>query len=149
METNYLVLLSLSVLTLISSGVALQCYQCDSNEDDSCPSYVPFDLNINALVDCTSFEARTPGTFCLKITQQSPGWFGWIKQTRRCGSRSDTGVAWGCRWVYENNGVWKEMCYCDDRDGCNASSELSSLSAFSLILTAFVVLRLVNQMLGH
>jgi len=32
------------------------------------------------------------------------------------------GVAWGCRWVYEDNGVWKETCYCDDRDGCNTSS---------------------------
>lgn len=128
------------VLSFISSGLALQCYQCDSNEDDSCPSYVPFDLNINALVDCTSFEARTPGTFCLKITQQSPGWFGWIKQTRRCGSRSDTGVAWGCRWVYENNGVWKEMCYCDDRDGCNAAAKpSSSLSVLSALIAAFVV----------
>jgi len=55
------------------AGTALQCYQCDSNEDASCPSWQPFDHNINALVDCMSFEASTPGTFCLKITRQSPG----------------------------------------------------------------------------
>lgn len=132
------ILWSFSFACLISSSFALQCYQCDSNEDNSCPSYIPFDRNINALVDCTSFEARTPGTFCLKITQQSPGWFGWIKQTRRCGSRSDTGVAWGCRWVYEDNGVWKEMCYCDDRDGCNASTKLTSTSLLCILLAALL-----------
>jgi len=54
-------------------GAALQCYQCDSNEDASCPSWQPFDVNINALIDCMSFEASTPGTFCMKITRESPG----------------------------------------------------------------------------
>jgi len=54
-------------------GTALQCYQCDSNEDASCPSWQPFDVNINALIDCMSFEASTPGTFCMKITRESPG----------------------------------------------------------------------------
>ena len=54
-------------------GAALQCYQCDSNEDASCPSNKHFDKNLNALVDCNSLEAHTPGTFCMKITQQSPG----------------------------------------------------------------------------
>jgi hypothetical protein len=128
------------LICLISSGDALQCYQCDSNEDDSCPSWQPFDRNINALVDCMSFEARTPGTFCLKITRQSPGWFGWVKQTRRCGSRSDTGVAWGCRWVFEDNGVWKETCYCEDRDGCNTASPTRvPFSATAILLTGGVV----------
>jgi hypothetical protein len=121
------------------AGEAIQCFQCDSNEDDSCPSWQPFDRNINALVDCTSFEARTPGTFCLKITQQSPGWWGWIKQTRRCGSRSDTGVAWGCRWVFQDNGVWIEMCYCDDRDGCNGAIKTHSSSFFFSLLLAAIV----------
>ncbi|ELT89658.1 hypothetical protein CAPTEDRAFT_211703, partial [Capitella teleta] len=113
---------------------AIQCYQCDSNEDQSCPSERPFDRNLNALVDCNSFEARTPGTFCMKITQQSPGWQGWKKVTRRCGSRSDTGVAWGCRWEYEENGVWKEVCYCEDRDGCNAASNMSISLGLLLVL---------------
>jgi len=54
-------------------GGALQCYQCDSNEDGSCPSWQPFDVNINALIDCMSFEASTPGTFCMKVTRESPG----------------------------------------------------------------------------
>jgi len=129
-------------LSFVSSVLGIQCFQCDSNEDDSCPSWQPFDRNINALVDCTSFEAHVPGTFCLKITQQSPGWFGWIKQTRRCGSRSDTGVAWGCRWIYADNGVWNEMCYCDDRDGCNGAPRVYSSSvvvALTLTLTALLL----------
>lgn len=124
------------LILFISTGAALQCYQCDSNEDESCPSWQPFDHNINALIDCMSFEAYTPGTFCLKVTRESPGWFGWRKMTRRCGSRSDTGVAWGCRWVYEDNGVWKETCYCDDRDGCNTSS----LSAVPLRLASLLLI---------
>ena len=55
------------------SAHGLQCYQCDSNEDNSCPSNHRFDHNLNALVDCNSLEAHTPGTFCMKTTQQSPG----------------------------------------------------------------------------
>ncbi|ESO03974.1 hypothetical protein HELRODRAFT_111906 [Helobdella robusta] len=135
--TYFLLCLFFGLLFLNREVCSLQCYQCDSNEDNSCPTYKPFDLNINALVDCQSFETRIPGTFCLKITRQSPGWYGWIKQTRRCGSRSETGVAWGCKWSYEEDGVWKEMCYCDDRDGCNhASPSQSSLSILLLFLTA-------------
>ncbi|CAH1795250.1 unnamed protein product [Owenia fusiformis] len=112
-------------ITLLKKGNAIRCYQCDSNEDSSCPSHRPFDTTVNALTDCSSFEAKTPGTFCMKIVQESPGWGGWIKITRRCGSRADQGVAWGCRWFWEENGVWKEVCYCDNYDGCNSSSTIS------------------------
>ncbi|ELU06132.1 hypothetical protein CAPTEDRAFT_181567 [Capitella teleta] len=152
MELNWAncVLCITALISLFKYGEAIQCYQCDSNEDQSCPSERPFDRNLNALVDCNSFEARTPGTFCMKITQQSPGCEftfglsmivisyltgqGWKKVTRRCGSRSDTGVAWGCRWEYEENGVWKEVCYCEDRDGCNAASNMSISLGLLLVL---------------
>jgi hypothetical protein len=57
-----------------SVGDAVECYQCDSNEDGlQCPSNEYFDTNINAPVDCNGFEANTPGQFCMKITQESPG----------------------------------------------------------------------------
>ena len=56
-----------------TTGLAIQCYQCDSNEDASCPSNKGFDEELNAMIDCNSLEAHTPGTFCMKITQQSPG----------------------------------------------------------------------------
>ena len=55
------------------AGFAIQCYQCDSNEDQTCPSDRPFDPNMNALVDCGGFEARVPGTFCMKIYRESSG----------------------------------------------------------------------------
>lgn len=95
------------------------------------------------MVDCNSFEATVPGTFCMKITQESPGWRGWKKVTRRCGSRSDTGVAWGCRWTFEDNGVWKETCFCEDRDGCNGAGLIKTnlLVIIAMIfITAFIVL---------
>lgn len=127
-------------LGFIGTGLCIQCYQCDSNEDRSCPSDRHFDRNLNALIDCNSFEAKVPGTFCMKITQQSPGWGSWIKVTRRCGSRSDTGVAWGCRWNYEENGVWRETCYCEAQDGCNGASFLgkSLVLVLSCLLTAIL-----------
>lgn len=56
-----------------SSGYTIQCYQCDSNEDETCPADRPFDKNINAMVNCGGFEAKVPGTFCLKVYQESPG----------------------------------------------------------------------------
>ncbi|VEL44119.1 unnamed protein product [Protopolystoma xenopodis] len=44
---------------------------------------------MNALIDCGSFQAKVPGTFCVKIYQESSGWNRWIKITRRCGARTD------------------------------------------------------------
>ena len=58
---------------VIFKASAIQCYQCDSNEDVTCPSHTSFDASINAFVDCNSFEAHVPGPFCMKIYQESPG----------------------------------------------------------------------------
>ncbi|KAK6187849.1 hypothetical protein SNE40_005783 [Patella caerulea] len=120
-------------ISLISTGYCIQCFQCDSNEDISCPAEESFDSYVNALVDCNSFEANVPGQFCMKIIQESPGWRGWKKITRRCGSRTDFGVAWGCRWSWDYTGVFRETCYCEDKDGCNGVGKLS----LSLILAFF------------
>ena len=51
------------------------------------------------------------------------------------------GVAWGCKWVYEENGVWKETCYCEDRDGCNGASTLIHSALALTIGTLFIVLQ--------
>ena len=58
---------------VIWSAMAIMCYQCDSNEDLSCPASVPFDSTINALVDCGAIEAKVPGYFCFKQYQESSG----------------------------------------------------------------------------
>ena len=47
------------------------------------------------------------------------------------------GVAWGCRWDFEENGVWKEVCYCEDRDGCN-SSNVFVASVFLIVFTSLL-----------
>lgn len=48
-------------------------------------------------------------------------------------------MAWGCDWDYEENGVWREVCYCDDKDGCNTASS-RTLSILGLFLTGAVVI---------
>ncbi|KAK7506378.1 hypothetical protein BaRGS_00002490 [Batillaria attramentaria] len=132
------------LLSLCSLGVAIQCYQCDSNEDVTCPVENKFDTAINAVVDCNSFEANVPGQFCMKIYQESPGWGGWQKLTRRCGSRTDFGVAWGCRWTWDYTGVFRETCYCEDRDGCNGSGQLSWSIALALITALTAVYNMLR-----
>jgi len=52
------------------------------------------------------------------------------------------GVAWGCRWQFEENGVWKEVCYCEDKDGCNTSSQLRYGATF-------VVMTTLSLLFGH
>lgn len=108
-----------------AGGLAIQCYQCDSNEDETCPTGGKFDTTVNAMLSCNGFEADVPGQFCVKIYQESPGWGGWQKTTRRCGSRTSFGVAWGCRWSWDYSGVFTETCYCEDADGCNAAGNLN------------------------
>ena len=66
----------------------------------------------------------------------------WIKITRRCASRTDQGVAWGCRWSWDNVGVFRNTCYCES-DGCNGASSLrlNSLWASMLALVCLAVKR--------
>ncbi|CAI9722881.1 Hypothetical predicted protein [Octopus vulgaris] len=132
-------LLLLTLLAIIPPGIAIQCYQCDSNEDISCPSSEAFDTKVNGLIDCNSFEANVPGQFCMKRYQQSPGWNGWIKITRRCASRTSSGVAWGCQWVWDEAGVFTETCYCD-QDGCNTAPSSAVINYMLLVLAVMFVI---------
>lgn len=50
----------------------LQCYQCNSDDDELCPAIGPFDEEKNALVDCYGLESVTPGHICVKISKSSP-----------------------------------------------------------------------------
>lgn len=68
-------------------SVAIRCYQCSSAEQkgggdngeysDNCGVYSGFDKEKHIPVDCQGDEAVTPGTFCVKIVQQSPRGFIW------------------------------------------------------------------------
>lgn len=61
------------------AGEAIQCYQCSSGQDhkgeDSCGAYKKFDKSRHIAIECNSDESYTPGSFCMKITQQGPKGF--------------------------------------------------------------------------
>jgi len=127
---------------LIPSGYSIKCYQCSSSQEakgqDNCGAYELFDTAKQIPVDCNSDESVTPGTFCIKITQQGPRsfiWDGrWRQVIRRCASVADTGVTGVCNWGVKENGVYWEECYCA-QDGCNRSSS-STVSWILLISSA-------------
>lgn len=60
-------------------GAPIRCYQCSSAEDrkgeDNCGAYKKFDKTSNIAIDCNSEESHMPGSFCMKVTQQSPKGF--------------------------------------------------------------------------
>lgn len=121
-----LALCAVTIILALKESGAILCYQCDSKQDNTCPPHPLgwFDRNINALVDCSTDEAWVPGTMCMKQVQKSPGWYGWQKQLRRCGSASEIGVSSGCAFGYEDEGVYIERCYCNT-DGCNGAVGLA------------------------
>lgn len=136
------ILLTLTIISLfIPSGYSIKCYQCSSSQEakgqDNCGAYKPFDKKKQIPVDCNSDESVTPGTFCIKITQQGPRsfiWDGrWRQVIRRCASVADTGVTGVCNWGVKENGVYWEECYCS-KNGCNHSSTIS-ISSFLMILS--------------
>ncbi len=49
----------------------IQCYECNSQEDEFCPAFEKFDETKNALVDCFSLESNIPGHMCMKMVKES------------------------------------------------------------------------------
>nr|KAF7413052.1 hypothetical protein H0235_012903 [Vespula pensylvanica] len=135
-----------TLLLFVTIGCeAIRCYQCSSDTDqkdeDLCGAYGKFDKERNIPVECSSDESHTPGTFCVKLTQQSPRgfiWNGrWRQVIRRCASVSSTGVTGVCNWgVYENGIYWQE-CSCSE-DSCNGASSFSSLSTMIFVTLSTV-----------
>lgn len=143
------VTVTVTLLLLLFSVIgteAIRCYECSSDTDpkgeDFCGAYKKFDKERNIAVDCNSEESKTPGTFCLKLTQQSPRgfiWDGrWRQVIRRCASVASTGVTGVCNWgVYDNGDYWEE-CYCSE-DSCNAGTTLSSTARIIFPLLALSI----------
>lgn len=145
-------------------GYAVRCYQCSSSEDlkyeDKCGAYKKFDKRNHIAIDCNSGESHMPGSFCMKVTQQSPKGFickyfvstlfypdtflwyffyslgngRWRQVIRRCASVADTGVTGVCNWGVYDNGIYWEECYCSE-DDCNAAG----YKGISKSLLGFVV----------
>jgi hypothetical protein len=63
---------------LVTVG-AVRCYQCSSDADpkgeDNCGAYRTFDKTHHIAIECNSEESHMPGSFCMKLTQQSPKGF--------------------------------------------------------------------------
>ncbi|KAL1375142.1 hypothetical protein pipiens_017672 [Culex pipiens pipiens] len=132
---------SLVILSaLFSSALAVRCYQCSSQTDpkgvDNCGAYKPFNVSQNIAIDCNSDESHMPGTFCVKIVQQSPRgfiWDGrWRQVIRKCGSVAKTAVTGVCSWGVYENGVYWEECYCGE-NGCNSAPQSVSIATSSLV----------------
>uniref|UniRef100_U5ESH5 Putative secreted protein n=1 Tax=Corethrella appendiculata TaxID=1370023 RepID=U5ESH5_9DIPT len=142
-----------SFLTILifytSSSLAIRCYQCSSQTDpkgvDNCGAYKGFNRTQNIAIECNSDESHMPGSFCMKVVQQSPKgfiWDGrWRQVIRRCASVSDTGVTGVCNWGVYENGVYWEECYCAE-DGCNAASKIN-FASYLIITVASFLLKLI------
>uniref|UniRef100_A0A336LVK1 CSON005785 protein n=1 Tax=Culicoides sonorensis TaxID=179676 RepID=A0A336LVK1_CULSO len=110
----------------LSTVLAIRCYQCSSATDmkgvDSCGAYKAFNRTQHIAIECNSDESHMPGSFCMKVVNQSPRgfiWDGrWRQVIRRCASVADTGVTGVCNWGVYENGVYWEECYCAE-DSCN------------------------------
>lgn len=120
-------------MSIFIVGQAIKCYQCSTGTDpkgvDNCGAYSNFRNDRNIPVDCSSEESVTPGTFCMKETQQGPKgfiWDGrWRHVIRRCASVAETGVTGVCNWGVRENGIYWEQCYCSE-DGCNSGPSISA-----------------------
>ncbi|XP_065581913.1 uncharacterized protein LOC136041240 [Artemia franciscana] len=131
-------LLFIIISVFASTGSAIKCYQCSSSMEekgeDNCGAYAGFRKDKHIPVECNSDESVTVGTFCVKITEQSPRgfiWDGrWRSVHRRCASVTETGVVGVCNWGVREDGVYWEECYCA-QDGCNGGTDLKI--AFSLV----------------
>ncbi|XP_072388703.1 UPAR/Ly6 domain-containing protein crok [Diabrotica undecimpunctata] len=131
------------ILVLVNKSEAVRCYQCGSDEDgkyeDNCGAYKKFDKLNHIAIECNSEESHMPGSFCMKVTQQSPRgfiWDGrWRQVIRRCASVADTGVTGVCNWGVYENGIYWEECYCSE-DECNSAhiTKISIVSAISFII---------------
>ncbi|XP_055550052.1 uncharacterized protein LOC129732805 [Wyeomyia smithii] len=136
-------LLFILLAALFGSAIAVRCFQCSSQTDpkgvDNCGAYKAFNRTQNIAIECNSDESHMPGSFCMKVVQQSPRgfiWDGrWRQVIRRCASVSETGVTGVCNWGVYENGVYWEECYCAE-DGCNRAGKSVTIPtvAFACLL---------------
>nr|CAH7749188.1 unnamed protein product [Callosobruchus chinensis] len=126
------ILFILISMVLFEIGLAVRCFQCGSSEDgpneDNCGAYRKFDTESHIAVDCSSEDSHMPGSFCMKVTMQSPRgfiWDGrWRQVIRRCASIAENGVTGVCNWGVYENGIYWEECYCSE-DECNSANAIS------------------------
>ncbi|KAK7870511.1 hypothetical protein R5R35_002915 [Gryllus longicercus] len=135
------------LLLLTHTGYAIRCYQCSSSTDpdgeDNCGAYSKFDKSRHIAIDCNSDESHTPGSFCMKIVQQSAKgfiWDGrWRQVIRRCASVAESGVTGVCNWGVYDNGVFWQECYCSENE-CNSTSAVQANFLYLIVVLIFLKL---------
>lgn len=126
-------LVVLLLMTLLTSGHALSCYQCNSTLDSNCQEKWDDRLLVNQekYRECNLWNPR----FCIKVSGM---WGGVVGTHRFCSSR-DLGDQCQDIWFPDHDRMYRACVYTCSSDGCNAASELSILPAvicglFSAIL---------------
>ncbi|XP_063696329.1 uncharacterized protein LOC134827554 [Culicoides brevitarsis] len=136
------------LFAVFSTSLAIRCYQCSSATDmkgvDSCGAYKAFNRSQHIAIECNSDESHMPGSFCMKVVNQSPRgfiWDGrWRQVIRRCASVAETGVTGVCNWGVYENGVYWEECYCAE-DQCNKASSMIVTPLMFLSVVIYAILR--------
>jgi len=137
----------ISFFVVIEQCVGIKCYQCSTEEDaagqDLCGAYEGFRPHEHVPVDCLGDDSHTPGTFCVKVTKQSPRSFIWDGRwrwvIRRCASVTETGVTNVCNWGVDPAGIYYEECYCTS-DSCNGGVAVTGGVGVLLLLVLGVLL---------
>jgi len=135
---------------LLSVADAISCYQCHSRHDGTCPATGYFDTERNAVVNCDDpRESQVPGTSCIKITRKSQdtvGSPGWREEERRCATKADWGIAYGCRRYVTMENIEMETCYCNS-DACNAAPRLGSSASIIAAFTSLLIAARISSFL--
>ncbi|BFZ03821.1 hypothetical protein BsWGS_06860 [Bradybaena similaris] len=141
MEGRHLsyILAVLVVATLVQSGAALNCYQCDSTLDSNCQEKWDYSLSVNSqkYKECNLWAAK----FCVKATGM---WGGVVGTHRFCSSR-DMGDQ--CQDIFfpDHDRMYRACIYTCTADGCNGAPKLSLIPAMILALLSTLVL-IVRQL---
>jgi len=139
---NGLIAVILTISSMIQNSDGISCYQCHSRHDGTCPATGYFDVERNAVVNCDDpRESQVPGTSCIKITRKSQdtvGSPGWREEERRCATKADWGIAYGCRRYVTMENIETETCYCDTNN-CNGASGLNVLSRQVYLLSTILI----------
>ncbi|XP_064601342.1 UPAR/Ly6 domain-containing protein crok-like [Liolophura sinensis] len=132
-----------AVFCLLEVATSIRCYECNSYYQQDCSDH--FDNQTINMVDCSAKIANA--SRCRKQIQEMWIEDHWdIRYIRQCASIGDIGDYEG-RQCKERAGTYKvkvRYCHCDNQDGCNTASALSSLLGFSLPIAVFFLLKLLR-----
>ncbi|XP_066994329.1 UPAR/Ly6 domain-containing protein crok [Anabrus simplex] len=137
-----LVLLGLILLSIVHSGEAIKCFECNSHNDTACANDLPPE---NFKKDCSEHSAGSNYVLCRKIVQHI--------DFEVNGNKPEKRVIRSCGWddssykgrCYQRSGFGgrQEVCACE-QDYCNGAPSipqaLTTLSATTVLYALHRVL---------